>query len=107
MWPFVVCECDGEICKFERDTHLFANIVETEEVNSQVKWARGNTVTPKLLRKLGYRAYFQALCGFLGCGVCPPPKACLINLIRQEWPEPQGGDDHVGFYDDLEEDGGI
>jgi hypothetical protein len=63
-------------------------------------------VTPKLYRKLGYRAYFQAVFGYLGCGVRHPPKACLLELIRTEWNEPLGASDHVGFYDASQEDGG-
>jgi hypothetical protein len=103
MFPF--CECAG-ICEFEQDSSLFPNIVLTAEVNAQVERARGGVVTPKLYRKLGYRAYFQSVFGYLGRGVRHPPKPCLLELIRAEWPEPHGASDHVGFYDAPQEDGG-
>jgi hypothetical protein len=102
---FPLCECAG-ICQFEQGSSLFPNIVLTAEVNAQVERARGVVVPPKLYRKLGYRAYFQAVFGYLGCGVRHPPKACLLELIRSEWPEPYGASDHVGFYDASQEDGG-
>jgi hypothetical protein len=63
-------------------------------------------VTTKLYRKLGYRAYFQAVSGYLGRGVRHPPKACMLELIRAEWPEPHGASDHIGFYDASQEDDG-
>jgi hypothetical protein len=102
---FPLCECAG-ICEFEQDSSLFPNIALTAEVNAQVERARGVVVTPKLYRKLGYRAYFQAVFGYLGHGVRHPPKACILELKRAEWPEPHGASDHVGFYDAPQEDGG-
>jgi hypothetical protein len=102
---FPLCECE-EICEFEQDSSLFPNIVLTAEVNAQVKRAQGVVETPKLHRKLGYRAYFQTLFGYLGGGVRHHPKACMLELIRAEWPEPHGASDHVGFYDAPQEDGG-
>jgi hypothetical protein len=43
---------------------------------------------------------------YLGRGVRHPPKACLLELIRAEWPESHGASDHVDFYDASQEDGG-
>jgi hypothetical protein len=97
--------CVG-ICEFEHDPSLFSNIVLTAEVNAQVERADGAIITPKLYRKLGYRAYFQAVYGYFGCVVRHPPKACLLELIITEWPKPQGASYHVGFYDASQEDGG-
>jgi hypothetical protein len=44
--------------------------------------------------------------GYLGHGVSHPPKACLLELIITEWPEPHGASDHFGFYDASQDDGG-
>jgi hypothetical protein len=63
-------------------------------------------VTPKLYRKLGYRAIPQSVFGYLSPGVCHPPKSCLLELIRAKWPDPLAASDHVGFYDESQEDGG-
>jgi hypothetical protein len=44
------------------------------------------SLTPKLYRKLAYRAYIVAVFGWLGRGA-PPPKACFVDLVRAERPE--------------------
>jgi hypothetical protein len=44
--------------------------------------------------------------GYFGRGVRHLPKACLLEIIRTEWPEPHGASGHVGFYNASQEDGG-
>jgi hypothetical protein len=84
MLPICKCKC---ICEFEYDWTRFPNTVLTAEVNAQVERARDITITPKLYRKLGYQAYLKAVYGYLGRDVHHPPKACFLELIRNEWPK--------------------
>jgi hypothetical protein len=99
---FPLCECVG-IYDFEQDLSLFPHKVLTAEVNTQVEKACGVLITPNLYINLGYRAYFQALYGYLGRVICHPAKACLLEIIRTEWSEPQGASDHIGLYDASQE----
>jgi hypothetical protein len=56
------CEC-GPVCEFYEDPGLFLRIVQTAEVDAQVHKANGFSITPKLYRKLVYRAYIVAVFG--------------------------------------------
>jgi hypothetical protein len=61
------CEC-GPVCEFDEDPGLLLRIVQNAEVNAQVHEANGVSITPKLYRKLEYRAYIVAVFGWLGRG---------------------------------------
>jgi hypothetical protein len=67
-------EC-GPVCRFDEDPGLFLHIVQTAEVNAQVHTAKGVSITPKLYRKLAYRAYIVAVFGWLGRGNRRPPPS--------------------------------
>jgi hypothetical protein len=93
----ITCEC-CPVCQSDEDPGLFLRIVQTAEFNAQVHTANGVSITPKLYRKLAYRAYIVAVFGWLGRGNRRPPKACFVDLVRAEWTE-LSPLSYVGYYE--------